>query len=278
MITCHSSQCYPIIIRCMQPILRLLPPNLDKDEKRKRLMAITGIYILIPIMVYFIFIDIRDGRSVNMYMDIGLAVLFLLGLKPLTKMKNGITCYRILIASFTIHCCYNTFFVPGGDSSLIWVLITPPVVFFILSVPEGLYWFLVMFVINFVVINFTLIPNVEQYSDYMRIRIFIAWIIVAFFSFSFELLRWRFFTQLETRNKELRMAIQNVHTLQGLLPICSICKRIRDDKGYWKRLEEYLSTHTDVTLTHGICDACMKEYYPDVYEVRQKKREQKEPV
>lgn len=266
MIPSTPSQCFDIMSHFLQPFVRLLPEDLDYDDRRKRLMAAIGLFILIPIMIYFITVDIKDGMRTSMYMDSGLAILFIVGLWRLMKMQKAKAMYRILIAGFSVHCCSDSFFAPAGDSSLIWLLIYPPVVFFMLSVPEGLYWFIVMFATNFIIITFKLFPAIELYSDYMRIRIFIALIIIAFFTFSFELLRWRFYTQLKKRNNELNAAIKKVHTLQGLLPMCSICKSIRDDKGYWKMLEEYLSDHTEAILTHGICDTCMKEYYPDVYE------------
>lgn len=62
---------------------------------------------------------------------------------------------------------------------------------------------------------------------------------------------------------ELQDALSKVRTLSGLLPICSCCKKIRDDKGYWNQVEEYVSEHTDARFTHGICPNCLREYYPE---------------
>jgi hypothetical protein len=52
-----------------------------------------------------------------------------------------------------------------------------------------------------------------------------------------------------------------VKTLTGLLPICMHCKRIRDDEGYWARIEEYISAHTDALFSHGICPECLNVHY-----------------
>jgi PAS domain S-box-containing protein len=57
----------------------------------------------------------------------------------------------------------------------------------------------------------------------------------------------------------LQNALSEVKTLSGLLPICSSCKKIRDDKGYWSRLEEYLSKHSNTQITHGICPDCAQK-------------------
>jgi PAS domain S-box-containing protein len=64
--------------------------------------------------------------------------------------------------------------------------------------------------------------------------------------------------------KKLQKALNEVKTLSGLLPICSHCKKIRDDKGYWNQLEEYVTKYSDAKFSHGICPDCIKEYYSDL--------------
>jgi len=62
---------------------------------------------------------------------------------------------------------------------------------------------------------------------------------------------------------ELRVALQNVKTLSGLLPICAWCHRIRDDAGYWQRLETYLSQTTEARFSHGMCPECARKMDPE---------------
>ncbi|MEX2137791.1 MAG: response regulator transcription factor [Pirellulales bacterium] len=63
-------------------------------------------------------------------------------------------------------------------------------------------------------------------------------------------------TELVRRISDLEAALQHVQQLRGLLPICSYCKKIRDDKNYWHQLESYFSLHTDAQFSHGICPEC----------------------
>ena len=56
--------------------------------------------------------------------------------------------------------------------------------------------------------------------------------------------------------QELQESLAKVNTLSGLLPICAWCKKLRDDKGYWKSVEEYISAHTGAEFTHGMCPEC----------------------
>jgi len=62
---------------------------------------------------------------------------------------------------------------------------------------------------------------------------------------------------------ELKQALANVKQLTGLLPICSHCKKIRDDKGYWNQIEVYIDQHSEARFSHGICQECARKYYPD---------------
>ena len=63
---------------------------------------------------------------------------------------------------------------------------------------------------------------------------------------------------LAQRVRELEEALRNVRRLEGLLPICAWCKRIRCDQHYWQELESYLSERSEVTFTHGVCPQCQE--------------------
>jgi PAS domain S-box-containing protein len=63
---------------------------------------------------------------------------------------------------------------------------------------------------------------------------------------------------------ELKEAMDNIKTLKGLMPICSSCKKIRDDKGYWHQVESYIRDHTDAEFTHGLCPDCAKKYFAEL--------------
>lgn len=64
---------------------------------------------------------------------------------------------------------------------------------------------------------------------------------------------------------ELRLALNHVKQLQGLLPICAHCKNIRDDEGYWNRIESYFASRLETEFSHSICPACAKKHYPDIF-------------
>ncbi|MBN2310732.1 MAG: GAF domain-containing protein [Candidatus Hydrogenedentes bacterium] len=64
--------------------------------------------------------------------------------------------------------------------------------------------------------------------------------------------------------EELQDALAKIKTLRGLLPICSNCKKIRDDKGYWQAIEVYIHDHSDADFSHSLCPECARKLYPEL--------------
>ena len=71
--------------------------------------------------------------------------------------------------------------------------------------------------------------------------------------------------RLAGKIEELQQALEHIKTLRGLVPICSSCKKIRDDKGYWYQVEVYVSNNSEAEFSHGICPECVKKLYPDFF-------------
>lgn len=65
---------------------------------------------------------------------------------------------------------------------------------------------------------------------------------------------------LVEQNLKLAQALQEIKTLRGLIPICAWCKNIRDDKGYWRTVEDYITDHSEVAFSHSICTDCVKTF------------------
>ena len=74
---------------------------------------------------------------------------------------------------------------------------------------------------------------------------------------------WRHVQHERELTRRVDQALSRIKILSGLIPICSSCKKIRDDRGYWNQLEQFLKTHSEATFSHGICPDCMRRLYPD---------------
>jgi hypothetical protein len=68
--------------------------------------------------------------------------------------------------------------------------------------------------------------------------------------------------ELQRLNKELKEAYENIRVLKGLIPICSKCKKVRNDDGFWEQVEDYIGQHSEADFSHSICPDCLKELYP----------------
>ena len=120
----------------------------------------------------------------------------------------------------------------------------------------------------------SLLASQNRYISFLAGAYFIIWLIGMFGL-------WFSFTQIDEKDKEqeiiirkLEDAFREVKKLSGLLPICSACNKIRDDKGYWQMLEKYISNHSEAQFSHGICPDCAQQLYPDIAERIKKKKEE----
>ena len=76
--------------------------------------------------------------------------------------------------------------------------------------------------------------------------------------------------ELLEKNMKLQKALSEIKQLTGIIPICSSCKNIRDDKGSWQQVEVYICDHTEADFSHGICPDCARKLYPELYKEEKK--------
>ncbi len=76
--------------------------------------------------------------------------------------------------------------------------------------------------------------------------------------------RKRLLREKEELVLDLKVAMNKIKTLKGIVPICAKCKNVRDDKGYWQKVEKYVSENSEAEFSHGLCPACMEEYMKEL--------------
>ena len=209
------------------------------------------------------------------------SVIFIISLWMLFLIKNPLR-LRFVSFLFVVSSCSLGLFAsasPGAHSTVaVWNALCPFFAFYLLGKKRG------------IIVTFTYIPvstalymishrtgvNAIPLVAVMNIGIFmlcISWIAYHFETTRAEteraLLedineRIKTEQELEKTVEELKHAISEVRTLSGLLPICSSCKKIRDDRGYWTQIESYIRKHSGAEFSHGICPECAKKYYPDL--------------
>lgn len=103
----------------------------------------------------------------------------------------------------------------------------------------------------------------QRYEAYEVDELLIVAIAMSFCMSVFAFRRWQDIRtvnkKLKTTNSDLESALSEVKELRGIIPICSICKKIRDSEGYWQAVEKYIMKKTDAKFSHGYCDECMEK-------------------
>jgi len=106
----------------------------------------------------------------------------------------------------------------------------------------------------------------HQHEDWEMDEILTLFLYLAVALGIFSLRRWievqRSEMLLRRHNEKLSKALSEIKHLRGILPICAVCKKIRDDQGFWRQVEDYVHAHTDAQFSHGVCPDCMKKMYP----------------
>ena len=95
-----------------------------------------------------------------------------------------------------------------------------------------------------------------------KISAFVSFIVVGLVLVGVATFR-KLYDKLEKQNRELSLAISEIRTLQGILPICSFCKQIRNDEGYYEQIDGYIQEHSEVDFTHTVCPECAKIHYSE---------------
>lgn len=114
----------------------------------------------------------------------------------------------------------------------------------------------------------------RAHEEWQVDEIFTAFIVLTIGLAIFSFRRWReqvrghaellrSMVEKEKMIVELQEANEKIKVLRGFLPICSHCKKIRDDEGYWQQVEKYISEHSEAKFSHGICPNCAKEHYAE---------------
>lgn len=208
---------------------------------------------------------------------VGGSCLIAHGLNEFFDRSSSRRLLALLTATCVTLCVYYTYFSPNVNARII---IVSSVIAFVYSYCSFLIFKFFPRILNgrnsFLVTVFFLqgIWNVirvyyafyieGRIADYMYASSFHGLTTVIFFSGNILLILGLVAMNFQRMEYDLLTALEEVKTLQGIIPICSSCKKIRDDQGIWNQIEAYISTHSEAEFSHGICPECVKKLYPDI--------------
>jgi len=231
------------------------------DETRKRTFLAFCIAICTPVLFLFALEDLFFGRIFEGLVVILVVAVFSGVLFSLKRVKHMTWLYRLSGILIFLMMCYELVIGAGGGYAFLWFYFFPLAAFYLVGTKEGVFWVFGSLLISGFLFSMSFR---YAYSFDNSIRFLITYSIVSILSYGLEYSRNWYYRELQQEKKMLEEALDEVKTLQSLLPICSICKSIRDDKGYWKQIEAYMYEHVGTQFSHSVCPVCMQEYYPEI--------------
>lgn len=234
------------------------------EASRKRIYVLIGTIFSIPVLAGYGIFYFYQNKPLDGLLNFAVAVCLIVISLLIMKTGGRPGLYRFGMASLLLLLVYNVGFAPYGESEALWLIVIPMVVFYVFGTREGLTWMAVTIIPSAIIIFFPDTFNAYSYKDSFRIALFIAIFLSLILSFFLESLRAHFSSRLEKQNSMLQNALSDVKKLSGLLPICSHCKKIRDDSGYWNQIESYIDERSEAKFSHSICPECAEKYYPDL--------------
>jgi len=257
----------------------LLP---DADPESLRLTVILNLSTLAGglFLLFFAIHNLFDG---NLWLGLADAVTCVIVLVSNMHLRRSGNLRLVSGVTITAACLFFLFVLAKGEvhqATYVWSLSVPVITVFLLGSKSGLrlaalYWILML-------AYFVASPHVTGMTNYPRfvfVRALTVYGLITAMVYFMEKRRHRFFRDLQTKRAELadqierlkeeekekeiliqrfQKSLAEVRTLKGFLPICSYCKKIRDDAGYWNELEQYLTVHTDAHVEMGLCPDCVK--------------------
>lgn len=237
--------------------------DLSVDERRKRAFLILFLLTTLPILFAFALwrLSVEESTDVPylliLTMGIGIAVFIIL-----RHAQQMLFTYRVGVLIILALLLYLLATGNSDGVAFIWFFFHPVAAFFLFGSREGLFWVVLSWIACFLIIILDVSPYTYQLTT--GLRFMVSYTLVSILAYALEAARQYYYDQLAAEKLALEVAVQQVKTLQGLLPICASCKKIRDDQGYWHQVEIYVRTHTDVEFSHGICPDCLINLYPMV--------------
>ena len=242
-----------------------LPKNHDLEVLRKLVLLnlIFGIGGLI--LICFSILAFTQNNIILFSVDLFVGILSVLLLLWLRKSQNF--SYANYAGMFIVFSFYLFLVANGGvnNSAFVWSFTSPLIAVFLLGGKNGVIASLIyLLILGSIFILGSQISYIARYPSDLIIRSVMGFCTITLFSFAIEKTREMVQIKLTQSNIDLQKTLEDVEVLSGLLPICSSCKNIRDDNGYWNQIDSYISSHSQTEFTHSICPDCAKKLYPDL--------------
>ena len=211
-------------------------------------------------LVVFACVNLSYGRLFPFIVELAAAIFGVTILVYFRKSWDLDIAQTLLLADITAIMVFLYATGGIGGTGIFWWYTYPVAAFFITGRRNGWYWISGLMVFGVLLKAFGAAIGINVPYEFTVLRQFGAsFLVVSLVLQMYEATRDDYEKAIEESMKNLEKAYANIRTLKGLVPICSVCKKIRDDKGFWQQLEVYVSEHTEADFSHGMCEDCAGE-------------------
>lgn len=245
--------------------------DLDVTERRRRIFLALGVAVAVPAILVLDVIGEPERGSVETILD-SLTIAVLIAIIILIRfLPSGTLLYRLAALTVGASLPFYLILDPGDGSRVLWSFAFPLAFIFLLGKREGAVWTGLFLLVG----AFVLSTGMAYLSFETQVRYLVTFLLCTILAYIIESLRERYDNESRELIEQLEKALSEVKTLEGLLPICANCKKIRDDTGYWNQIEAYFQDHSDARFTHSVCPECVEELYPEFVEKYMKASEER---
>ena len=253
-------------------IINIGKTGLDKNEFNKlRLVNFLGVItvsVSSTYLVFYIVVKAKEAICINSAVIICYGLIFLF---------NHLRWYRFaknwLYSVYIIHLFILTTLVFTKETGFHFYYFAVPLTLFLVFDYREISDKIILTIISVIFFYVCELCTIQEpYIELSRTTnrlLFLSSIFTVFIGIIFVVFLFTHdIKQVEEAREEtigrLKRALNEIHQLRGILPICANCKKIRDDTGYWNQIESYIENHSEAEFSHSICPDCAKKLYPDI--------------
>ncbi|MBN2674349.1 MAG: hypothetical protein JXX29_21900, partial [Deltaproteobacteria bacterium] len=231
----------------------------ERIEKNRKKYLLFSTLLGIGFILGFAAADFIQAHWVGGWVQVFLALLFTGVVSYIYWASKSERAYTLLMPPLFVLMIHPFLYGSPDCSQLLWMFLFPQIAVALVGARWGAFWILLLFLFALFLFwgaSSVGLPEVS-YSLEMRMFFVSSFGFLGFFSIGLERIRAGYTERLLEQLKSLETTYADIRSFKGLVPVCSVCKSIRNDAGFWTRLDTYLLQHTDIRLTHGICTGCL---------------------
>lgn len=220
--------------------------DIDQIEKaRKRLFAYICLALALPVILGFTIVDLIEGDVDETLINLIMAAVFVAMALVIRRWNADRWAYRLGLPLLSATFLYNVVIGSGEGTAIYWLFAFPLVYQLFLGRKEGGQFATLFLVLLCLLLLNPLSLPIYGYPIGVSLRFLVSLLLVSLMAYGLELSREKYFhlvfaehNQLLVEKQHLERAMKEIKTLSGLIPICTNCKQIRDDKGFWQQVED----------------------------------------